>query len=96
MEVLKMEILNLKYVIGVLKDDEGTLKIKDLKVIRCTNNPSMELAIDRYKAISGHDGIMYPIQVVCKIENNVIDTYDDAIYYVENDPDVRQFIVTMV
>ena len=89
-------MLNLRYVIGVLKDEESGLKVKDLKVIRCVNNPSMELAIDRYKATSGHDGVKYPIQIVAKIENDVVDIYDDSEYYVRTDPYLREFIVTML
>ena len=85
-------MLNLKYVIGVIKDIDGELKVEDLKVMRCTNNPSMELAIDRYKLLSGHDGVKYPIIIVAKIDNGIIDIYDDAAYYVRTDSKVRQFI----
>ena len=86
---------NVKYVVGVLKYNGCEVCLHDIKTIRTQEVPTLENVIKLYTLLTGHSGVKYPIQVICKIDNGVIDIYDDAAYYVDNDPAIMDFIKAM-
>ena len=82
----------IRYVVGMLKED---MRFHNVKTIPVDIDKDSEFACNLYKKVTGHCE-MYPIYAIAKIDDKGLDVYDDALYYVESNPDLKDLLYSLV
>ena len=82
----------IRFVVGVLKED---MELHDIKTIPVDSDKDSEFACDLYKKITGK-GELYPVYAIAKIDDKGLDIYDDALYYVESNPELKDLLYSLV